>query len=186
MYPNIEPSAPELITKDYIVNIVNEELDKRFPKILEKKIEVNFTLNIDDQINNLPSGSFGILNILENNLHYNISIFKLNLNIESTNTTTKLKNSSLIKYIKKNNVKTSRIGFLIKEYFNFKYNTYIKKIILFDIITSKNILLSINTSMSIPKKIINHEGHNSNYIRTKNGLYIKYMPLNLKLIKKIY
>lgn len=185
MYPTI-PSAPISELNDTIKQYINDEIDKRLPKINEKiPLIIDFTVNIDDQILNLQSGSFGVLNILENNKHYAISLFKINACIETIKTNTILNINSIYKYIKKNNIKSSRVGFLVKEYFSYKYNTNIKKITFFDVLTTKKILMSINIPMSIPNKIISHEGKKNHYIRVKNGIYIKYNPIDRKHIKKI-
>ena len=93
--------------------------------------------------------------------------------------------NSLYKYLKKTTIKNKRVGFLVKEYFSIKHNQNIKKIQLFENIQSQKIFSSMNTIMTIPAFIIQHNGKKYQYTRLKNGLYIQYEPINRKIIKKI-
>lgn len=185
--PNfVAPSAPTELNEQIVRDIVIDELNKRLPIPQEKStIKVPFHVGIDQQILNLPSGSFGLINILENNLNYTLSIHKINTNFETHFTETLMNFNSLYKYLKKTTIKNKRVGFLVKEYFSIKHNQNIKKIQLFENIQSQKIFSSMNTIMTIPAFIIQHNGKKYQYTRLKNGLYIQYEPINRKIIKKI-
>ena len=64
--PNfVAPSAPTELNEQIVRDIVIDELNKRLPIPQEKStIKVPFHVGIDQQILNLPSGSFGLINIL--------------------------------------------------------------------------------------------------------------------------
>jgi hypothetical protein len=185
--PNfVAPSAPTELNEQIVRDIVIDELNKRLPIPQEKStVKIPFHVGIDQQILNLPSGSFGLINILENNLNYTLSIHKINTNFETHFTETLMNFNSLYKYLKKTTIKNKRVGFLVKEYFSIKHNQNIKKIQLFENIQSQKIFSSMNTIMTIPAFIIQHNGKKYQYTRLKNGLYIQYEPINRKIIKKI-
>jgi hypothetical protein len=190
IYPNppnfAAPTAPIELTEQAIRDIVIDELNKRLPIPQEKStIKVPFHVSIDQQILNLPSGSFGLINVLENNLNYTLSIHKINTNFETHFTETIMNFNSLYKYLKKTAIKNKRVGFLIKEYFSIKHCQNIKKIKLFEDTQSQKILLSLNILMTIPSFIIQHNGKKYQYTRLKNGLYMQYEPINRGIIKKI-